>query len=151
MKKCILVIVLVLVLSSSFALAENGMVNVRSTYGVAETADRLEAILQDKGMTIMARVNHAQGAADAGMELRPTVLFVFGNSRVGTPLMQCRQTVAIDLPQKMLIWEDESNDVWLTYNDPVYLKERHAIQGCEEALDTVQKALDGIARSAGAR
>ena len=99
-------------------------------------------------MTVMARVNHQQGAEKAGLELRPTEVVIFGNPKVGTPLMQCAQSVAIDLPQKALIWEDANGEVWLGYNDPQYLKGRHDIEGCDEVLDKVSGALGNFAKAA---
>jgi uncharacterized protein (DUF302 family) len=82
------------------------------------------------------------------MELRPTELVIFGNPKVGTPLMQCKQTVAIDLPQKMLIWEDESGLVWISYNEPQYISDRHNIQGCDENIGKIKTALSNFANSA---
>lgn len=128
--------------------AADGLIVVKSNHGVAETADRLEAVLQEKGMKVMNRINHAAGAESAGMELRPTELVIFGNPKVGTPLMQCAQSVAVDLPQKALIWEGEQGQVWLGYNDPAYLKARHAIEGCDEVLGKVNNALAGFAEAA---
>lgn len=144
-KPALFVIVLLL---GPLAHAADGLIEVKSNHGVAETADRLEAVLQEKGMTIMNRVNHASGAESAGMELRPTELVIFGNPKVGTPLMQCAQSVAVDLPQKALIWEDEQGQVWLGYNDPAYLKTRHAIEGCDEFLEKVNNALANFAEAA---
>ncbi|WP_018404201.1 DUF302 domain-containing protein [Marinobacter gelidimuriae] len=135
-------------LSSGVALAADGLIMVKSNHSVAATADRLEAALSKNGMTIMNRINHAAGAESVNMELRPTELVIFGNPKVGTPLMQCSQTVAVDLPQKALIWEDENGQVWLGYNDPQYLKIRHAIEGCDPVLAKVEAALKNFARAA---
>jgi len=148
MARRILTCLVITFLFSSIALAESGLVSVRSNHSVRETGNRLESILEEKGMRIVARINHAAGAASVDMKLRPTELLIFGNPKVGTPLMQCEQTVAIDLPQKMLIWEDESGTVWLTYNDPAYLAERHNIQGCEENIQKVAGALANFAKGA---
>jgi len=148
MVKRILISLVIIFLFSSIVLAESGLVSVRSNYSVRETGTRLESILTEKGMRIVARINHAAGAASVDLKLRPTELLIFGNPKVGTPLMQCGQTVAIDLPQKMLIWEDESGTVWLTYNDPEYLAERHNLQGCEENIRKVAGALANFAKAA---
>ena len=129
-------------------LAADGLVAVKSSHDVKATADKLESVLKEKGMTVMARVNHQQGAEKAGLELRPTEVVIFGNPKVGTPLMQCAQSVAIDLPQKALIREDASGEVWLGYNNPEYLKNRHGIEGCDEVLDKVSGALGNFARAA---
>ena len=135
-------------LFATHAQAADGLVAVKSSHDVKATADKLESVLKEKGMTVMARVNHQQGAEKAGMELRPTEVVIFGNPRVGTPLMQCAQSVAIDLPQKALIWEDANGEVWLGYNNPEYLKNRHSIEGCDEVLDKVSVALGNFAKAA---
>ena len=130
------------------ASADPGLINVKSSHDVKNTANRLETVLNEKGMTIFLRVDHAEGARKAGKKLRPTELVIFGNPKVGAPLMQCGQTVAIDLPQKALIWQDESGQVWLTYNDPQYLATRHGIDACKAVLDQVQNALKNFAQTA---
>jgi uncharacterized protein (DUF302 family) len=131
--------------------AADGLVNVESAYTVKETADRLESILKEKGMTVFNRINHSEGAGNVGIELRDTVLIIFGNPKVGSPLMKCRQSVAIDLPQKALIWEDDSDQVWISYNDPKYLVKRHNITGCEQVISKIEMALAGIVKSASSK
>lgn len=135
-------------LTVSVARAAEGLVNISSAHSVGQTADRLVSALQAKGMTIFARINHAAGAARVGHDLRPTEIIVFGNPKVGSPLMSCQQTVAIDLPQKALIWEDENGRVWLSYNDPQYLRQRHGVEGCDAVLQKVQGALAKFAQAA---
>jgi uncharacterized protein (DUF302 family) len=130
------------------AAASDGLVNVPSTFNVEKTADRMESVLLEKGMTIFNRIKHSEGAANVGIELRKTELIIFGNPKVGSPLMKCQQSVAIDLPQKALIWEDDNAKVWISYNDPRYLEKRHNIIGCEEVISKIEKALAGIAKSA---
>lgn len=132
----------------SFAVADNGLVNVKSTHSVKDTTDRLEEALKKKGMTVFIRIDHAAGAKKVGLALQPTELVIFGNPKVGTPLMQCSRSVAIDLPQKALVWEDAQGQVWLTYNDPAYLATRHAITGCEAVLEKVGGALQNFAAAA---
>lgn len=134
--------------AASSAFAAEGVVTVKSNHAVADTADRLESILKEKGMTVFARIDHAGGATSVGRNLRPTELVIFGNPRVGTPLMSCRQTVGLDLPQKALIWEDQEGDVWLSYNDPMYLARRHDLEGCESVLSKVAGALSNFAKAA---
>ena len=136
---------------SSLAIADNGLVSIKSSHDVKVTADRLEKTLKTKGMTVFTRINHAEGAQKVGKKLRPTVLIIFGNPKVGTPLMQCGQSVAIDLPQKALIWEDESGQVWLSYNDPKYLAKRHSIKGCDGVLIKIENALGNFANTATAQ
>ncbi|MDY0223479.1 MAG: DUF302 domain-containing protein [Desulfobacterium sp.] len=147
MKKTILTTLLIL----SIAIhgnAADGLVNVQSTFDVKETATRLERILNERGMTVTNRIMHSESAGKVGIALRDTELIIFGNPEVGSLLMQCQQSVAIDLPLKALIWQDEKGTVWISYNDPRYLKKRHNITGCEKVLAKIEKALAGIARSA---
>ena len=132
----------------STATAGNGLISVKSSHNVKATADRLEDTLNQKGMTVFIRINHAAGAQKVGKKLRPTELIVFGNPKVGTPLMQCSQSVGIDLPQKALIWQDDQGQVWLSYNDPNYLAQRHGISECTEVIKKVEKALSNFAKAA---
>ncbi len=124
---------------------------MKSAFGVAETADRLKAVLERKGMTVFDRIRHSAAAGGAGIELRDTELVIFGNPTVGSRLMQCAQSGAIDLPQKKaLVWEDGQGRVWLSYNDPRYLARRHGIGGCG-VVPKLQRALAGIAGAAAGR
>ncbi len=128
--------------------AADGIVTVKSAHTVMETANRLEKVLLEKGMNVFARINHAAGAEKVGKTLRPTELLLFGNPKVGTPLMQCAQRIGIDLPQKALIWQDDKGDVWLTYNDPAYLAARHEVTACATMVPKIQKALANFANAA---
>src|SRR5882757_2925854 len=96
-----------------------GLTSIQSSFGPKETMDRLEAEIRAQGMTVFARIDHAAGAAEAGLTLAPTELIIFGNARGGTPLMQSMQTVGIDLPLKALVWEDAGGETWLSYTNPV--------------------------------
>ncbi len=141
-----IVILAVLIMMSavnnqSNAADANGIVRVKSAHSVTVTINKLEAVLSDKGMTIFKRVDHASGAEKVGMQIRPTELLIFGNPKVGTPLMLCSQTAALDLPQKALAYEDEKGIVWLVYNDPAYMANRHGITGCEKQIQKVTNAL----------
>jgi uncharacterized protein (DUF302 family) len=119
-----------------------GMINVQSRFSVDETAQRLVSILKSKGMTVFAQIDHSDGAKKADLSLPPTQLVIFGNPKVGTPLMLCQRSVAIDLPQKALIWQDENQNVWFSYNDPEYLVERHQLSGdCLNVIKKVKGAL----------
>ncbi|MGF1731160.1 DUF302 domain-containing protein [Photobacterium kasasachensis] len=128
--------------------AQSGLITIQSTYDASTTAERLVSVLQEKGMTIFARIDHSQGAANVGIKLRPTEVIIFGNPKVGSPLMLCSQNVAIDLPQKALVYEEANGEVWLTYNDPKYLVERHSISGCDATIEKIDKALANFARKA---
>lgn len=138
-------------LGSTQALAADGLLVVKSNHSVEATADKLEHALNSKGMMVFKCINHADGAQAVGLDLRPTELVIFGNPKVGTPLMQCAPTVAVDLPQKMLIWEDDDGQTWLGYNDPQYLKEWHDIEGCDEVIGKIEGPLGNFAKAATAK
>jgi uncharacterized protein (DUF302 family) len=106
---------------------QNGIVDLPSRYSVPETLARLQSILKEKGVTIFALVDHSGEAAKAGLEMRPTQLLIFGSPKAGTPLMVAAPSAAIDLPLKALAWEDAQGKVWLSYNAPEYLQNRHGI------------------------
>ncbi|MGA2902953.1 MAG: DUF302 domain-containing protein [Candidatus Korobacteraceae bacterium] len=107
--------------------AQNGLIHLASKYSVDETLRRLEELLQQKGLTVFAKVDHSGEAAKVGLEMRPTKLLIFGSPKAGTPLMQASPSLAIDLPLKALFWQDSEGKVWLTYNDPAYLQRRHNV------------------------
>lgn len=128
----------------SYAQAADGLITVKSPYSAKATMDKLEVVVKDKGLNVFARIDHGAGAAKIGTALRPTELLIFGNPQGGTPLMECAQTVGIDLPLKALVWKDAAGQVWLGYNDPVYLIERHTADECPAAKN-LQKALAAFA------
>jgi uncharacterized protein (DUF302 family) len=130
------------------AMAIEGMIDVASNHSVSQTADRLEKVLKSKGMKIFGRVPHSKAAKGVGIEISPTELIIFGNPKVGSPLMKCANSVAIDLPQKALIWQDANGEVWISYNDPQYLKKRHNIEGCDKVLNKVSGALSKLTAAA---
>ena len=105
-----------------------GLIDIPSNHSVDETVTKLEGILQAKGITLFALVDHSGEAAKAGMKMRPTKLLIFGNPRAGTPVMLAAPSSAIDLPLKILVWEDDQGKVWITYNSPSYLQERHNLR-----------------------
>jgi uncharacterized protein (DUF302 family) len=107
--------------------AQNGLIHLASKHSVDETLRRLEELLQQKGLTTFAKVDHSGEAAKVGLEMRPTKLLIFGSPKAGTPLMQASPSLAIDLPLKALFWQDADSNVWLTYNDPTYLMRRHDV------------------------
>jgi uncharacterized protein (DUF302 family) len=113
----------------------NGIIRVLSNHSVDETLDRLKHILEKKGVKVFALIDHSGEAEKAGMKMSPTKLLVFGSPRAGTPLMLAAPSVAIDLPLKMLISEDVDGQVWLSYNDPAYLEQRHSF--AHELLENI--------------
>jgi len=126
-----------------------GLVTIPSQFGPKDTMDRLEAAIRSQGMQVFARIDHAAGAAKAGLALRPTELLIFGNARAGTPLMQVAPTVAIDLPLKALVWEDASGNTWLSYNEPGWLAQRHGLgAGTDRILESMAAVLSTVSRNA---
>ena len=133
-------------------MATEGLVTLPSSFGPKDTMDKLEAAVKAKGLTVFARIDHAAGAAEVGMPLRPTELLIFGNAKGGTPLMQSIQTIGIDLPLKVLVWQDASGDTWLSYNHPSWLAKRHGLgQEAEATISAMAAALDELAATAAAR
>src|SRR5215469_16510968 len=104
---------------------KNGIVNVPSNHSVDETVERVKSILQSKGITLFALVDHSGEAEKVGLKMPPTKLLIFGSPKAGTPLMVAAPSIAIDLPLKILVWQDGQGKVWLSYNSPEYLRERH--------------------------
>ena len=124
----------------------NGLVAVASPHSAQETMNRLEAQVKQRGLAVVARVDHAAAASRIGKTLRPTEVLIFGNPQAGTPLMLCAQGVGIDLPMKVLVWVDAQQQTWLAYNDPVWIVRRHGGGDCP-AAENVRKALAAIAEA----
>ncbi len=122
--------------------ADDGLVVKPSVYSVAETLDRFEAIIKKKGITLFARINHAQGAKDVGISLEPVELIIFGTPKLGAPLMASQPKAAIDLPLKAIAWQDKEGKVWLAYNTPDYIAKRHAINDKQAVIKKMTGALN---------
>ena len=130
-------------------MAADGLETLESSYAPKETMKRLEAEVKAKGLTVFARIDHAAGAAEVELSLRPTELLIFGSAKACTPLMQATQAIGIDLPLKALVFEDAAGKVWLTYNDPRWLAQRHGLgAAATQAVDAMAAALDAIAARA---
>lgn len=110
--------------------------------------DRLEAEIRASGLTIFARIDHAAGANDVGLILRPTEVIIFGNTRGGTPLMQSAQTVGIDLPLKAVVWEDASAKTWISYNEPGWIAQRHGVADAQTVVNKMADLLGALSRKA---
>lgn len=130
------------------ALAADELTTKPSKYSVKETVDRLTGALKDKGISPAARVDHAAAAKAAGLELKATEVLMFGNPKLGTPLMQANRLVAIDLPMKVLVWEDDAGKVWISYTPPSTLKARYKIDGREDVLQAMAGALETFTSTA---
>jgi len=130
-------------------MSADGLITTRSSFGPEETMRRFEAEVRARGMTVFAHIDHAAGASEAGMPLRPTDLLIFGAAKGGTPLMQSKQTIGIDLPLKALVWQDEAGTTFLSYNDPAYLTHRHGLSdSARPVVDTMTTALRTMADKA---
>ena len=132
---------------ASLASAADGLIAIKSPHSAPVTMNRLEDIAKQRGLTVFARIDHAAGAAKVGKTLRPTEVLIFGNPQGGTPLMECAQSAGIDLPLKALVWEDASAQVWIGYNDPAYLAQRHGVAQCP-VVENLTKALSSLAGAA---
>jgi len=130
------------------AMAADGLITLPSKYDPKETMSRLEAEVKAKGLTVFAHVDHAAGAAAVGLPLRPTDLLIFGNARGGTPLMQSAQTIGIDLPLKMLVWQDEAGKTFVSYNDPGWIVKRHGADHVEANVTALTGVLGALAKAA---
>jgi len=140
--KIFVILITMISFTCTIVQAAEGLITKTSSHNVQETMNRFEKIVKDKGFSVIARVNHAAAAKKSGATLRPTELLIFGNPKLGTQLMQSNQSIGIDLPLKVLIWEDEKGVVTLSYNDPSWLKKRHAIADRDKAFAKMTGALD---------
>jgi len=138
----------VFLMVSSATAADTGLITKASKYSVADTANRLEAVLKASGMTVFARIDHHAEAEKVGLTMRPAQLVIFGNPKGGTPLMAAAPTTGIDLPLKALAWEDTNGRVWLSHNSLAYLKARHAITGQDEVIGRLENALETVTTKA---
>ncbi len=132
----------------STARAGDDLVVKASNHSVAKTLDRLSEVLRSKGITVFARVNHAAGAKKIGQKLEPTELLIFGNPKLGTPLMQADRRTGLDLPLKALVWKDDAGKVWLAYTAPAALKARYGVTGRDAVFEKMTGALDKLTGAA---
>lgn len=128
---------------------EDGLVTIVSRRSARDTIDAMVDAIVKAGMTVFCRIDHAANAIEVGLPLRPTELVMFGNPHNGTVLMQDEQTAGLDLPLRALAWEDENGEVWLTYNDPHWIGERHELDyKSHDALIRMESGISGLARQA---
>jgi uncharacterized protein (DUF302 family) len=135
-------------LAATTAQAADGLIAMKSPHSAKETMNRFEVMAQEKGNKVIARVDHSATAKNVGKTLRPTEVLVFGNAQGGTALMECAQSMGMDLPQKAFAWEDDKGQVWLAVNDMAYMAKRHGITAPCPAVEGVGKALAGLAAAA---
>jgi uncharacterized protein (DUF302 family) len=140
------VVTAALVMAAGAAQAE--LVRKQSANSVTETIDRLEAAVKGKGLTVFARIDHAAGAKKVDLPLRPTELIIFGSPKIGTPLMQAQQTAGLDLPLKVLAWEDEGGKVWLAYEAPADMAAAHGLPNDNPLIKQITGALDNFTNAA---
>jgi len=124
-----------------------GLVTKASKHSVAEAVDKLDTVLSGAGMTIFARIDHAAAAEKAGLKMPPAVVIVFGNPKGGTPMMRGAPTIAIDLPMKILVWEDASGKAWVSYNTGRYVADRHELKGMDKQIQGLDGALAKLTAS----
>jgi uncharacterized protein (DUF302 family) len=135
---------------SDSLLTVEGLTTIQSSFGPKETVDRLQAEIRSKGLAIFAEIDHAAGAAEVGLTLRPTELIIFGNARGGTPLMQSNQTVGMDLPLKALVWEDAAGKTLISYNEPSWIAQRLGVSDAQPVVNKMADLLSAILRKAAA-
>ena len=148
MKRTILRLIGIILLLSCQAKAQDDFLSVKSSYSVKVTVEKLSNVLSEKGMTIFSIIDHQKGAVGAGLELRPTTVVIFGNPKVGTKLMECDQKAGLDLPLKIVIWEDTGGGTWLGYTDPLSLKRKYDLKSCSEVILKVKNAMASFAKAA---
>lgn len=129
--------------SVAFA-AEEHLVTKKSSHSVAQTLDRLSEGLKSRGIAIVARIDHAAAADKAGLPLKPTQVLIFGNPKLGTPLMQANRKVGLELPMKVLAWEDDDGQVWIAYAKPQFLQSTFAVTGQDAVFQQMTKALNAL-------
>jgi len=134
-------------MSASY-LADADLVTLPSAHGATETVERSKSLLSQKMIQVFADIDHAAGARKVGLSLRPTHLLIFGNPQAGTPLMQSQQTIGLDLPLRILVWEDETGKVWLTYHRPEFLAQRHHVLDHDEAVKALGAGLAALGHAA---
>jgi uncharacterized protein (DUF302 family) len=135
---------------NSSDVADADLVTLPSAHGAGDTVERLESLLAQKGIQVFAHIDHAAAAEKVGLSLRPTQVLIFGNPKAGTPLMQGRQTVGLDLPLRVLVWEDETGKVWLTYRRVAAVARQHHVAGRDETVKALDDGLAALARAAAA-
>ena len=147
MKKQVGQLVLASIGISFFTCAQgsNSLISVPSSYDITTTVDRFEQAVQQKGLSVFNRINHSKNAASVGMTMPASHVIIFGNPKISTKLMQCQPSIAIDLPLKVHIWQDDTQQTWLSYYDPSYMQFNHQVTGCDAVFKKVSMALNGLA------
>ncbi len=148
MRKLVITGIMALAVFVPLAYADDGLIVKKCSHSAAETLDRLEAALKKKGITVATRWNHAAAAKKHGLFLHPTELLIFGNPKLGTPLMQSNRKVGIDLPMKVLAWEDAKGQTWLAYTNPQSLANKHDVRDRDEVIKKMTGALAGLTAKA---
>ena len=149
MKHVVLLLLSVLALPVvADSMQDQGMVVKKSSHSVSATLDKLEGIVKSKGFTVFARIDHAAGASKVGQTMRPTEVLLFGNPKIGTALMLSRQSAALDLPIRVAAWEDNASQVWIAYNAPLWLADRHGITDRDKVIKKMTGALGKLTGAA---
>ena len=148
MKRLLMIVSLIALIPVMSFAGNNGMISKKSHHSVKVTLDRLENVLRKKGITIVTRWSHDAGAKKAGIPLRATELLIFGNPKLGSHFFTSKQTAGLDLPMKALAWKDEKGQVWLSYNDPAYIANRHSINDRPAIVKKMTGALNNLTNAA---
>jgi len=148
MRRTIALFFLMMATSMATAAEVDGLITRSSPYGVGETLDRLEKILESKGITVALRWDHGGNAGNAGIDMRETEVLIFGNPKLGSHLMTSAQSAGIDLPMKALAWRDGQGEVWLAYNDPAYVARRHGVDDRSDIINKMSQALENLTQAA---
>jgi uncharacterized protein (DUF302 family) len=127
---------------------DTDLVTLSSAYSATETVERMKALLAQKGIEVFAHIDHAAEAQNVGLSLRPTQVLIFGNPKAGTPLMQDQQTIGLDLPLRVLVWEDSAGKTWLTYHRVEDMAQHHHVAGHDDAITVMDTGLGAMARAA---
>ena len=145
--------IVLLISSALFSLqlaAAEGVISVKSRFKVAHTADRFKGVAEKQGMHVFKHIYHSENAKSEGKTIRPTELIIFGNPKIGSALMACNPTIGLDLPQKLLVWQDKQEQTWMSYNNPVYIADRHGLnKECRENLHKIAIVLEKLTSIAG--
>lgn len=148
-ERFLLLVVALILQSSAYAQSQVGLLTITSNYNAARTMNRLERVVRTAGFRVFARIDHSREADRVNIPLRPTQVLIFGRPEAGSTLMQADQRMGIDLPLRYLVWMDAAGKVNISWYDPAWLIERHALTGHEATIETMRNAMERFARDAG--
>lgn len=142
------IVIAILLLTSCQAKSQENFIKVASKNSVSQTVEKLTNALTSKGLTVFDVIDHQKGAQNVAIELNPTTVVIFGNPKMGSKLMNCDQTIGLDLPMKMLVWQDNKGSVWLGYTSPKVLAQKYELDPCKDLLVKMEGAMHNFAQVA---